>query len=264
MSDALTEIIAAKRRHVAERKTLRPLSELERAAAAAPPPRGFAAALSAAGQAGRFALIAEMKRRSPSGGEIRPGFDPAHVAKDYAAAGATCLSILTDEPFFGGRDSDIAAARAAVSLPALRKDFMIDSYQIAESRALGADCILLIVAALDDGLLAELAAEARRFGMDALVEVHDEAELDRALTLEAGMIGVNNRNLKTLKTDLATFERLAPRIPADRQRVAESGLRTHADLQRMAKAGADAYLVGESLLRHADLVAATRELLGTA
>jgi len=254
MSDALTEILAAKRAHIAERKAVRPLADVERAAAEASPPRGFAAALAEVKAEGQFALIAEMKRRSPSGGEIRPGFD--------AAAGAACLSILTDAPFFGGRDDDLAAARAAVPLPALRKDFMIDPYQIAESRALGADCILLIVAALDDGLMAELAAEATRFSMDTLVEAHDAAELERALRLEAGLVGINNRNLKTLTTDLATFETLAPRMPADRLRIAESGLRTTADLRRMAEAGADAFLVGESLLRHADLVAATRALLG--
>jgi len=262
MSDALTEILAAKRAHIAERKAVRPLADVERAAAEASPPRGFAAALAEVKAEGQFALIAEMKRRSPSGGEIRPGFDPAAVARDYAAAGAACLSILTDAPFFGGRDDDLAAARAAVPLPALRKDFMIDPYQIAESRALGADCILLIVAALDDGLMAELAAEATRFSMDTLVEAHDAAELERALRLEAGLVGINNRNLKTLTTDLATFETLAPRMPADRLRIAESGLRTTADLRRMAEAGADAFLVGESLLRHADLVAATRALLG--
>jgi len=262
VSDALTEIVAVKRRHVAARKAQCSQGDLERQAFALPPPRGFAAALTATARKGRFALIAEMKRRSPSGGEIRPGFDPALVAMDYATAGAACLSVLTDEPFFGGRDEDIAAARAAVALPALRKDFMIDPYQIAESRVLGADCILLIVAALDDGLLAELAAEARRFGLDVLIEVHDEDELDRALVLGDGIIGVNNRNLKTLKTDLATFERLAPHIPAKRLRVAESGLRTHADLCRMAEAGAGAFLVGESLLRQADLVKGTRALLG--
>ncbi len=205
-----------------------------------------------------------MKRRSPSGGDIRPGFDPASIALDYQTAGATCLSVLTDTPYFGGRDEDLASARAAVPLPALRKDFMIDAYQIAESRALGADCILLIVAALDDGQLRELASETRHLGMDALIEVHDEEELDRALMLDVALIGINNRNLKTLKTDLATFERLAPRVPKDRLLVAESGLRNTTDLQRMAAAGAGAYLVGESLLRQPDLVGATRALLGTA
>ncbi len=262
MSDVLTKILAAKRRHVAERKAIAPLAEIEHAARDAPSPRGFAAAIRCARAEGRFALIAEMKRRSPSGGEIRPGFDPAQVARDYAEAGAACLSILTDGPYFGGRDEDLALARAAVRLPALRKDFMIDPYQIAESRALGADCILLIVAALDDGLMAELAQEAARFGMDTLVEAHDGPELDRALALDVALVGINNRNLKTLATDLATFETLALRIPSHRVRVAESGLRTTADLTRMADAGADAFLVGESLLRHTDLVVATRALLG--
>jgi indole-3-glycerol phosphate synthase len=266
MSNVLTEILAAKAEHVSARKRLRPHSEIEELAADATPPRGFAKALRIAATT-RFALIAEMKRKSPSGGEIRPGFDPAAIAKDYAAAGAACLSVLTDTPSFGGLDTDLAAARAAVALPALRKDFMIDPYQIAESRALGADCILLIVAALDDGQLAELASETGRFGMDALIEVHDEDELDRALKLDAlptttTMIGINNRNLKTLKTDLATFERLAPYVPADRLLVAESGLRDTADLRRMVSARAEAFLVGESLLRQPDLVGATRTLLG--
>ena len=262
MSNVLTEILAAKTEHITNQKRARSQTEIERLAIGAAPPRDFAQALRTASVT-RFALVAEMKRRSPSGGDIRPGFDPASIAGDYQTAGAACLSVLTDAPYFGGRDDDLAAARAAVPLPALRKDFMIDAYQIAESRALGADCILLIVAALDDGQLRELAAETRRFGMDALIEVHDEEELDRALMLDATLIGINNRNLKTLKTDLATFERLAPRIPAGRLLVAESGLRSTADLQRMADAGAGAYLVGESLLRQADLVAATRDLLGS-
>jgi indole-3-glycerol phosphate synthase len=264
MSDKLTEIVAAKREHVAALKRIISLEELERRVAAASPPRGFARSLAQSAASGRFALIAEMKRRSPSGGEIRPGFDPAEIARDYHAAGAACLSVLTDEPFFGGLDADIVAARSAVPLPALRKDFMIDPWQIAESRAFGADCVLLIVAALDDALMGGLAAEAKRLGMDALVEIHDEAELDRALALDARFIGINNRNLKTLRTDLETFERLSPRVPADCLLVAESGLRTTADLQRMADAGAGAFLVGESLLRQPDLVAATRALLGTA
>jgi indole-3-glycerol phosphate synthase len=261
MSNVLTEICAVKAEHVAAQKQLHSQTEIERLAAAATPPRGFANALRAAG-ASRFALIAEMKRRSPSGGDIRPGFDPAAIARDYETAGAACLSVLTDTPYFGGRDDDLAAARAAAPMPALRKDFMIDPYQITESRALGADCILLIVAALDDGQLKELAAETRRLGMDALIEVHDEEELDRALMLDALLIGINNRNLKTLKTNLATFERLAPLVPADRLLVAESGLRDTADLRRMTAARAEAFLVGESLLRQPDLVGATRALLG--
>jgi indole-3-glycerol phosphate synthase len=261
MSDVLAEIVAVKAKHVAVSKARRSQAEVETLAALAGAPRGFANALKRVATE-RFALITEMKRRSPSGGEIRPGFDPANVARDYLEAGATCLSVLTDGPYFGGLDSDLEAARAAVPLPALRKDFMIDPYQIAESRALGADCILLIVATLDDVQLAELASETARFGMDVLVEVHDEAELERALMLDSGMIGINNRNLKTLTTDIATFERLAPRVPADRLLVAESGLRTTADLRRMAQSRAAAFLVGESLLRQNDLIGATRALIG--
>jgi indole-3-glycerol phosphate synthase len=262
VNDVLAEITAAKAVHVAACKAKHPLAELETLAGSAAQPRGFAEALRRMAASGRFALITEMKRKSPSGGDIRPSFDPASIARDYQTAGAACLSVLTDTPYFGGVDDDLGAARAAVPLPALRKDFMIDPYQIVESRALGADCILLIVACLDDGQLRELAAEATRFGMDILVEVHDEAELDRALKLDAGMLGINNRNLKTLKTDIATFERLAPRVPADRLLVAESGLRTTADLRRMADARAGAFLVGESLLRQMDLVGATRTLMG--
>jgi len=263
MSNVLTEIVAAKADHVALAKRRVPQDKIEHLATEASPPRGFAHALRTTAAGGRFALIAEMKRKSPSGGEIRPGFDPAEIARLYQTAGAACLSVLTDTPYFGGIDDDLRAARAAVPLPALRKDFMIDPYQIAESRALGADCILLIVAALNDIQLRELLDEARRWRMDALIEVHDEDELDRALTLGGDFIGINNRNLKTLTTSLETFERLAPRVPADKLLVAESGLRDTADLRRMAKARAGAFLVGESLLRQPDLVGATRALLGT-
>jgi indole-3-glycerol phosphate synthase len=262
MSNVLTEILGKKAGHVAACKGVVRQGEIEARAAAAAPARGFTKALRTMTSRGHFALIAEMKRRSPSGGDIRPGFDPAAIARDYETAGAACLSVLTDEPYFGGRDDDLPAARKAVPMPALRKDFMIDPYQIAESRALGADCILLIVAALDDAQLAELLAETRKWDMDALIEVHDEEELDRALMLDATLIGINNRNLKTLKTDLAVFERLAPRVPADRLLVAESGLRDTADLRRMTAARASAFLVGESLLRQPDLIGATRALLG--
>jgi len=261
MSDALTPIIAAKRQHLIERKRRWSFADRENLAMSAPSARGFADALKKTSQGGGLALIAEMKRKSPSGGYIRPDFDPASVARDYRAGGATCLSILTDEPYFGGKDEDIAHARAAVQLPALRKDFVIDPYQIVESRALGADCILLIVSALSDQTLGEFAAEAKYYGMDCLVEVHDEAELDRALALDSVLLGINNRNLKTLTTDLATFERLAPRVPAERLLIAESGLRTKADLDRMAASGARGFLVGESLLRQEDLAGATRALL---
>jgi indole-3-glycerol phosphate synthase len=262
MSNILTEILARKADHVAACKRRVPQDKAEHLAAEASPPRGFARALRAMAAAGQFALIAEMKRKSPSGGEIRPGFAPAEIARDYQMAGAACLSVLTDTPYFGGRDDDLRNARAAVPLPVLRKDFMIDPYQISESRALGADCILLIVAALDDARLAELLVETRRWKMDALVEVHDEEELDRALKLNADFIGINNRNLKTLKTELETFERLAPRVPPAALLVAESGLRDTADLRRMADARAGAFLVGESLLRQPDLIGATRNLLG--
>jgi indole-3-glycerol phosphate synthase len=264
MSNVLTKILAVKSEHVAACKQRAPQDKIEHLAAEASPPRGFAEALRAMASGGGFALIAEMKRKSPSGGEIRPGFDPAVIARDYQTAGAACLSVLTDMPYFGGHDDDLRIARAAVPLPALRKDFMIDPYQIAESRALGADCILLIVAALDDAQLAELLSEARRWEMDALIEVHDEEELDRALKLDGDFIGINNRNLKTLETELETFERLAPRVPAETLLVAESGLRDTADLRRMANAQAGAFLVGESLLRQPDLVGATRKLLGHA
>jgi indole-3-glycerol phosphate synthase len=261
MSDALTPIVAAKREYVAQQKKIHPLSEVEQRAAKASPPRGFVSALLQTAAQGHFSLIAEMKRQSPSGGPIRPLFDPGEIAQNYAAGGAACLSILTDTPFFGGHDRDLIDARDAVSLPALRKDFMIDPYQIVESRALGADCILLIVAALEDAELRDLASETVRLGMDVLIEVHNEEELERALALNAGMIGINNRDLKRLKTDLATFERLAPLIP-DRLIIAESGLRDTSDLRRMADAGAKAFLVGESLLRQPDITAATRQLLG--
>lgn len=262
MADALQPILKEKRTLVAERKRSRPLAELEQMAAAALPPRGFAQALRRVGSVGKLALIAEMKRKSPSGGEIRPGFDPSIIARDYASGGATCLSILTDEPYFGGRDDDLTRAHAAVSLPMLRKDFIVDAYQIVESRALKADCILLIVAALRDDELQSFAREAARFGMNVLAEAHDEEELDRALRIDNALIGINNRDLKKLKTDLATFERLAPRVPGDRLLVAESGLHSTADLKRMKNAGAHAYLVGESLLRQGDLISATRKLLG--
>ena len=262
MSDVLAEICAVKREHVRTRKALAPLSRLT-AELPTEPPRGFVRALAAARAEGRHALIAEIKRASPSKGLIRADFDPPTLARAYAAGGAACLSVLTDEPYFQGRDAYLAAARDAVPLPALRKDFTVDPWQIVESRWLGADCVLLIMACLDDGLALELAATAIGLGMDVLVEVHDAAELDRALHLPATtLLGVNNRDLKSLKVDLATFERLAPRAPKARLLVAESGLHGHADLERMAAAGAGAYLVGESLMREADVTAAIRRLLG--
>ncbi|MDX1483136.1 MAG: indole-3-glycerol phosphate synthase TrpC [Alphaproteobacteria bacterium] len=261
MSDKLQEICARKRDHVAACKASRPRAAVEEAAGAAGPVRGFRAALEAKLAGGGLGLIAEIKRASPSAGLIRADFDAAGLARAYASGGAACLSVLTDTPYFQGSDDDLAAARGAVDLPALRKDFMVDPYQIAESRALGADCVLLILAVLDDGLAAELAAAARSLGMDALVEVHDEAELERAARLETGLIGINNRNLKTLETDLAVTERLAPRAPKDAVLVCESGISGPQDISRMAAAGPRCFLVGESLMREADVAAAARALL---
>lgn len=263
MSDVLARICADKRAHVARRKAERPLSALLGACSDAGTPRGFADRLEAAVAAGRYGLIAEIKRASPSRGLIRADFDPASLARAYREGGATCLSVLTDQPYFQGRDEYLTVARAAANLPVLRKDFMLDPYQIVESRSLGADCVLLIIAALEDGQAAELEAAARELTMDVLVEVHDETELERALRLPARLIGINNRNLKTLTVDLAAAERLAPRVPRDRLAVAESGLETPADLSRMQRAGASIFLIGESLMRQADVTAATRALLGT-
>lgn len=261
MSDVLSRINDDKRRHVAECRRARPLAAVEAAARAAEPPRGFAQRLAATAAAGRHALIAEIKKASPSKGLIRPDFDPPALARAYRDGGASCLSVLTDTPYFQGRDDDLVAARAAVDLPVLRKDFMVDPYQVAEARALGADCILLILAALDDALAADLAQAACDWGMDVLIEVHDGEELDRALRMPFGLIGINNRNLKTLDVDIRTTEELAPRVPAERFLVAESGLFTPADLERMAAVGARAFLIGESLMRQADVAAATRALL---
>jgi indole-3-glycerol phosphate synthase len=265
--DVLAEICAYKRREVAARMKSAPAAAIENAARAASPPRGFADALAAQIGRGNYGLIGEIKRTSPSlkGKPIRPdfaaSFDPAALARAYAKGGAACLSVLTDEPSFQGKDDYLATARDAVELPVLRKDFMLDPYQISESRALGADCVLLILACLDDPTARMLADAAVFWGMDALAEVHDEAELERALALPCRLIGVNNRNLKTLATDLATTERLAPRVPDDRILVCESGLKTPADLARMEKAGAHSFLVGESLMAQPDLEAATRALL---
>jgi indole-3-glycerol phosphate synthase len=264
--DTLAPILAAKRSLVADQKRKISESELKARARELDAPRGFAAALRVKTAPGtterRFALIAEIKKASPSAGLIRPDFDPATLARGYELGGAACLSVLTDAPFFQGRDEDLAAARDACALPVLRKDFMVDPYQVWEARAIGADCILLIVAALADDEMKRLEATAQEAGLDVLVEVHDAAELARALRLATPLIGINNRNLKTLKTDIATTEALAREVPSDRLIVSESGLRTHADLARMARAGARAFLIGESLMREPNVEVATRALIG--
>ena len=265
MSDVLAKICADKRDHITARKSALPPSEIIAAAEGRnriDPPRGFAKRLEQVTAAGKFGLIAEIKRASPSKGLIRADFDPPALARAYRDGGAACISVLTDQPYFQGEDGYLTAVRATVDLPLLRKDFMLDLYQIYESRALGADCILLIMAALEDREAAELAALADDLGMDSLVEVHDAAELERALRLDAKLIGVNNRNLKTLAVDLAVTEQLAPKVPGDRILVAESGLNATADLERMHRVGASVFLIGESLMRQPDVAAATRALLG--
>ena len=264
MSDILARICADKRAEVDRRKSLRSQDEIERDAAQASPPRGFSARLRESVEGGGLALIAEIKKASPSRGLIRADFDPPALAHAYRDGGAVCLSVLTDSPYFQGEDSYLAAAREASGLPVLRKDFMIDPWQIAESRALGADCVLIIMAALDDGVAGEIMAAARSLEMDALIEVHDEAELERAAKLESPLIGINNRNLKTLAVDLSTTERLAPLAPEGAEIVCESGLNCHDDLLRMAALGAQRFLVGESLMRQADVAAATSALLNRA
>ena len=261
MTDVLARICAAKREAVARRKAALPLAELEARLPPAPP-RGFRRALEARLPKDGLALIAEIKKASPSQGVIRADFDPPALARAYAAGGAACLSVLTEEDWFEGADEHLRAARAAVDLPCLRKDFVLEPYQVVEARAIGADCVLLIMAALDDGAARELAALARSLRLDVLVEVHDAAELERALRVDAGLIGINNRDLKTLRVDLRSTEQLAPLIPDDRLLVAESGLSRRADLERMAAVGARCFLVGEALMRQPDVAAATRALLG--
>ena len=224
-----------------------------------PPPRGFARQLTARARFGP-AVIAEVKKASPSAGVIRPDFQPAAIAESYEAGGAACLSVLTDERYFQGHRDYLAEARDACALPVLRKDFIVDSWQVLESRALGADCILLIVAALDDGPLRDLHGQARELGLDVLVEVHDEAELGRALAIDAQLVGVNNRDLHRFATDLGTSERLRPLVPAERTLVAESGIHTRADVARLQRAGISAFLVGEAFMRAKDPGAALREL----
>ncbi len=261
--DALARICATTAADIALRRAETPLAALKsRIAVNRHQPRGFAEALAQALIAGKFGLIAEIKRASPSGGLIRPGLDPAGVAREYVEGGAVCLSVLTDGPYFQGTPADLQAARHATALPVLRKDFILDPWQVFESRAMGADCILLIMAALSDAQALELEQAARELDMDVLVEVHDRAELERAHGLQTKLIGINNRNLKTLRTDIATTLALAQYVSPCRMLVTESGIRTHDDVKRLADVGAHCLLVGESLLRQPDLAAASRALLG--
>jgi indole-3-glycerol phosphate synthase len=264
VSDILERIGAYKREEVRARRAVTPQEAIEAKAKTQTPPRGFRAALERGHAPGRLALIAEIKKASPSRGVIRADFDPPAHAAAYERGGASCLSILTDGPSFQGADAHLTAARAATALPCLRKEFLLDPWQVAESRALGADAVLVILALVDDGLAGELMAEAGRFGLDVLVETHDAPELRRASALGANLIGVNNRDLRTFATDLATTERLARDIPPDALMVTESGIFSPRDAVRLERSGAKAMLVGESLMRAADIEAATRALLGAA
>jgi indole-3-glycerol phosphate synthase len=259
-TDLLQKICADKRDHIASRKSQTPLAQLEAVIADLPPPRDFTGALQQKLALGEFGLIAEMKRASPSAGPLRDDYHPSLIAAAYRTGGAACLSVLTDTPYFEGCDEDLSLA-ATGNLPILRKDFMLDVYQIVETRALGADCILLIMAALDDAAAHELHAAACHYGLHILIETHNAAEMERALKLPSGMIGINNRNLKTLVTDLGTTAELAHMVPADRLLVSESGLRHHQDLLAMAAHGARCFLVGEHVLKQADLAQATQNLL---
>lgn len=261
-SDVLARICADTRAAVARAKAATSLDTLRyEVGTRHDTPRGFGSALKEAVAGGQFGLIAEIKKASPSGGLIRPDFDPPSLARAYRDAGATCLSVLTDGPHFQGSPDHLIAVREAVDLPVLRKDFILDPWQVYESRAMGADCILLILAALTDTEARDLEALARCLDMDVLAEVHDQRDLDRALGLQTPLIGINNRNLNTLVTDLATTEELAPQVPPDRFLIAESGIRSHVDLRRLAAVGPHCFLVGESLMRQPDVAAATRTLL---
>ena len=264
MSNLLARICADKRAHIAARKTAQPPERMEEAAAAADAPRGFVHALDRAVAATGTGLIAEIKKASPSEGLIRAEFDPVALARAYSAGGAACLSVLTDGPYFQGSDRDLARAREATTLPVLRKDFLVDPYQVAESRALGADAVLIILSAIEDETAAALLTAARHWRMDALVEVHEDAEMDRAIALGARLVGINNRDLRNLTVDLRTTLRLAPRVPATAAVVCESGLSRPADLARARAGGVRRFLVGTALMARADVAAATAALLAPA
>jgi len=261
MSDVLARICNEKREHIAQSMAVCSLTKVEARAQVASAPRGFARKLRSALARREYGLIAEIKKASPSKGLIRSEFDPAALARAYKKGGACCVSVLTDVPYFQGSDEDLILARNAIDLPILRKDFMLDSYQVVETRALGADCVFLIMAALEDSKASELAAVAREWGMDVLVEVHDSEEMKRALKLESDLIGINNRDLKSLEVDISMTERLAPMVPENSILVSESGLYTPIDLARMADTGARCFLVGESLMKQEDVQAATSDLL---